>query len=126
MPTMCPAVVIKNEYLARTFKNNNDIKFIMISFDYKYDTPSILNEFYGPTIAKFENWQVWSSSGHVKDIYQFAKQSGCDFWGIEEGKIGHTLRSILLGPNRELLGFWPGDNWKMGNVKNAIDLLMND
>ena len=126
MPTMCPAVVIKNEYLARAFKNNNEIEFIMISFDYKHDTPSILNEFYGPVIAEFENWQVWSSSGHIEDVYRIAKQSGCEFWGIDEGKIGHTLRSIFLAPNQELLGSWPGDNWKIGNVKNSIDLLMND
>jgi hypothetical protein len=53
-----------------------------------------------------------------------AKQSGCEFWGIEENNIGHTLRSVLIGPNREMLGFWPGDNWKAGNVKTAIELLI--
>jgi protein SCO1/2 len=124
MPNMCPAVVIKNDYLAKAFKERNDIEFIMVSFDYKHDTPSVLKDFYGSTIEVFDNWKVWSSTGHIEDVYRLAKQSGCNFWGIEEKKIGHTLRSILIGPNREILGNWPGDNWKAGNVKTAIELLM--
>ncbi len=124
MPNMCPAVVIKNDYLAKAFKERNDIEFVMVSFDYKHDTPSVLKDFYGSTIEGFNNWKVWSSTGHIEDVYRLAKQSGCNFWGIEEKKIGHTLRSILIGPNREVLGNWPGDNWKAGNVKTAIELLM--
>ncbi len=122
MPTMCPAVVIKNEYLVKAFKDRSDIEFIMVSFDYKYDTPSVLKDFYGGTIEGFSNWKVWSSTGHIEDVYRLAKQSGCDFWGIDEGKIGHTLRSVLIGPNRELLASWPGEDWKVGNVKNTIEV----
>ena len=124
MPNMCPAVVIKNDYLAKAFKERNDIEFVMVSFDYKHDTPSVLKDFYGSTIGGFDNWKVWSSTGHIEDVYRLAKQSGCNFWGIEENKIGHTLQSILIGPNREVLGNWPGDNWKAGNIKTAIELLM--
>ncbi len=124
MPTMCPAVVIKNDYLVKSFKDRNDIEFVMVSFDYKYDTPSVLKDFYGSTISDHDNWKAWSSTDHIEDVYRLAKQSGCNFWGIEENKIGHTLRSILIGPNREVLGYWPGDNWKAENVKTAIELLM--
>lgn len=124
MPTMCPAVVIKNDYLVKSFKDRNDIEFVMVSFDYKYDTPRVLKDFYGSTISDHDNWKVWSSTDHIEDVYRLAKQSGCNFWGIEENKIGHTLRSILIGPNREVLGYWPGDNWKVGNVKTAIELLI--
>jgi len=105
-------------------KDRNDIEFVMVSFDYKHDTPTVLKDFYGPTIDRFDNWKVWSSTGHIEDVYRLAKQSGCNFWGIEENKIGHTLRSILIDPNREVLGNWPGDNWKAGNMKTAIELLM--
>lgn len=124
MPTMCPAVVIKNDYLVKSFKDRNDIEFVMVSFDYKYDTPRVLKDFYGSTISDHDNWKVWSSTDHIEDVYRLAKQSGCNFWGIEENKIGHTLRSILIGPNREVLGYWPGDNWKAENVKTAIELLL--
>ena len=124
MPNMCPAVVIKNDYFVKLFKDRENIEFIMVSFDYIYDTPSVLKEFYGSTVMGHNNWQVWSSKGRIDDVYRLAKQSGSNFWGIEEGKIGHTLRSVLIGPNREVLGSWPGDDWKTGDVKNAIELLM--
>ena len=124
MPSMCPAVVIKNNYLAESFSDHENIDFIMVSFDYIYDTPSVLKEFYGSTVMGHNNWKVWSSTGRIDDVYRLAKQSGSNFWGIEEGKIGHTLRSVLIGPNREVLGSWPGDDWKAGDVKNSIELLM--
>jgi protein SCO1/2 len=124
MPNMCPAVVIKNDYFVKSFKDRNDIEFVMVSFDYKYDTPRVLKDFYGSTISDHDNWKVLSSTGRIEDVYRLAKQSGCEFWGIEENNIGHTLRSVLIGPNREMLGSWAGDNWKAGNVKTAIELLM--
>ena len=124
MPNMCPAVVIKNNYLADSFSNNENIDFIMVSFDYKYDTPTVLKEFYGSTILGHNNWYVWSSKGRIDDVYTLIKQSGGDFWGVEEGKIGHTLSSVLIGPDRVVLGSWQGDKWQTGQVKNAIDLLM--
>ena len=124
MPNMCPALVIKNNYLADSFSNNENIDFIMVSFDYKYDTPTVLKEFYGSTILGHNNWYVWSSTGRIDDVYTLVKQSGGDFWGVEEGKIGHTLSSVLIGPDRVVLGSWQGDKWQTGQVKNAIDLLM--
>ena len=124
MPNMCPAVAIKNDYFVKLFKDRENIEFIMVSFDYIYDTPSVLKEFYGSTVMGHNNWQVWSSIGRIDDVYRLVKQSGGDFWGIEEGKIGHTLSSVLIGPDRVVLGIWPGDDWKAGDVKNAIELLM--
>ena len=124
MPNMCPAVVIKNNYLSESFSDNENIDFIMVSFDYINDTPSVLKEFYGSTVMGHNNWKVWSSIGRIDDVYRLVKQSGGDFWGIEEGRIGHTLSSILIGPDRVVLGLWQGDKWQSGQVKNAIELLM--
>ena len=42
MPNMCPAIVMKNRYLVQQFSNSRSIDFIMVSFDYKYDTPSVI------------------------------------------------------------------------------------
>ena len=117
MPNMCPALVIKNEYLAKNLKN---IDFILISFDYLYDTPSLLNDFYGPTISGYENWDIWSSFNSMNSIFMLAKQVGCEFWGIEDNNIGHNLRSVLIGPNRELLFIREGDKWEAEKIKKEI------
>ena len=60
----------------------------------------------------------------VDDIYRLVKQSGGDFWGVEEDKIGHTLRSVLLGPNRELLASWEGEDWKVKQVERGIQMFI--
>lgn len=124
MPNMCPDVLIKNNYLVQSFSDRDNIDFIIVSFDYKYDTPRILNEYYGPTISGHKNWYVWSSTGKVSEVYRLTKQVGCEFWGVDENNIGHNLRSVLLGPDRKILGMWPGTDWKAGEVKNAIQVLM--
>ena len=126
MPNMCPSVVLKNKALINSFSKLGDIDFLLISFDYIYDTPKVLKEYYGSTISNFKNLKVFSSYGRIEDIYKLAKQSGCEFWGIEEGKIGHTMQSILINKNRKILGKWPGENWEVKLVENSIKYLINN
>jgi protein SCO1/2 len=121
MPNLCPAIVLKNAALVNKFPN---INFIMVSFDYKHDIPSVLDQYYSSSVGNFKNWHVWSSSGRINDVYQLVRQSGGDFWGIEQEKIGHTLSSILIGPEREVLGKWKGEDWQVEKVENAISLLI--
>ena len=122
MPNLCPEVVLKNAALVTQFP---EIEFIIISFDYKYDTPLVLNKVYSASTNSYPNWSVWSSVGKVEDIYRLIKQSGGDFWGVEQEKIGHKLVSVLLGKKRELLSVWKGENWKVEEVSNAIKLIKN-
>ena len=121
VPNMCPAVVIKNGVLARKFKESDKIKFIMVSFDYVYDTPEILRSHYGDAISNFPNWTVWSSVGKINDLYTLSSEIGCEYWGIEENNIGHNLRSVLIGPGRTLLNTWKGDDWLTSSVGKEID-----
>jgi protein SCO1/2 len=124
IPNMCPAVIIKNGVLANNFRNNTKLELIMISFDYVYDTPDILNDFYGSSVSSYENWNVWSSSGSIADLYTLSSELGCEFWGIEENNIGHNLRSALIGPNMELLKVWEGDTWLAKDVRKDIEIYM--
>ena len=121
IPNMCPAVVIKNGYLAKEFRYNDKISFVMVSFDYIYDTPNILNDFYGEIVNDFDNWKVLSSVENISNLYTLSSELGCEFWGIEENNIGHNLRSALIGPKMELLKVWEGDDWIAGDVKKYIE-----
>ena len=113
---------MKNAALVNQFP---EIEFIIISFDYKYDTPLILNKAYSASTNNYPNWSVWSSVGKIEDIYRLIKQSGGDFWGVEQEKIGHKLASVLLGKKRELLCVWKGEDWKVEEVSNAMKLITN-
>jgi len=125
MPTMCPAVVLKNKYLVNAFKEDRRINFILISFDYLYDTPSLLKDYYGSSLKEYKTLNVWSSYQKINDIYLLGKQAGCEFWGIEKEKIGHTMQSILIDNKRNILGKWRGENWDQKMVKNNIKAIMN-
>ena len=124
MPNLCPAVFMKNKILSESFRDNNNLKFILVSFDYKFDTPSVLKSTYGPSIEGSPNIEIWSSTGYISDVYQLVKQTGGDFWGIEKEKIGHTLVSVLIDPERKILGSWEGDKWPAKQVENSIKLLL--
>ena len=125
VPNMCPAVVIKNGVLARQFKETDKIKFIMVSFDYIYDTPEILTSHYDDAISNFPNWTVWSSVGKISNLYTLSSEIGCEYWGIEKNNIGHNLRSALIGPGRKLLNTWEGDNWLASSVGEEIGYYIN-
>ncbi len=122
MPNLCPAIVIKNKALSDRFP---DIDFIMVSFDYKYDTPKILYDYYYDIVSEKDNLNVWSSTGYIEQIYQLVKQSGGDFWGVEDNKIGHTLKSIFIGPQRNLLASWSGEEWTVLHAERVIEMLVD-
>ena len=124
VPNMCPAVVIKNGVIARKFKDNDKLKLVMVSFDYLYDTPEILESYYKSSIKDFPNWSVLSSVGKINDLYTLSSEIGCEYWGIEENNIGHNLRSALIGPDKTLLKVWQGDEWLAGSVSDEIENYM--
>ena len=120
MPNMCPAVVVKNRYLAETFAETSKIEFILISFDYIYDTPSVLKTIYSPHTNSYPNMQFYSSFGHLNDIFMLAGQSFVSFWGIDENDIGHTLRSVIIDPERRLMKTYEGTEWAPESAERDI------
>ena len=118
---MCPASIVKNQYLARHFKNKN-INFLMISFDYLYDTPQVLKNIYGP--IETDNMKFLSSFNHLNDIFSLAQQSGVAFWGVEENNIGHSMRTILIDKNLKLVKTFDGLDWKPSEAKRDIENLI--
>ena len=121
MPNMCPASIVKNQYLSNYFKNEK-INFILISFDYLYDTPKVLNNIYGSIETK--NMKFLSSYNHINDLFSLTQQSGVAYWGVEENNIGHSMRSILINKNLKLLKTFDGIDWKAGDAKRDIENLI--
>ena len=121
MPNMCPAAIVKNQYLASHFKNKN-ISFLLISFDYLYDTPEVLYNIYGP--IETENMRFLSSHNHINDIFQLTQQSGIAYWGVEENNIGHSMRSILIDKELKILKTFDGLDWRPGDARKDIENLI--
>ena len=112
MPNMCPAVVVKNRYLAEIFSETDEIEFILISFDYIYDTPSMMKSIYSSHTKVYPNMKFYSSVGHLNDIFMLAGQSFVSFWGVAENDIGHSLRSVIIDPERRLMKAYDGTEWR--------------
>jgi len=124
MPNMCPAVIVKNQYLAQAFNDIPKIEFILLSFDYIYDTPSIIKSNYGSLVAVNPNLKAYSSFGYINDIFTLAGQSLVSFWGIEENDIGHSLRSVLIDPERRLLKAFEGMDWRPEAAEHTINNIL--
>ena len=124
MPNMCPAVISKNQYLSKTFTNNPNIEFIIISFDHIHDTPSIMKSIYGKYQDTYPNLKFYSSHGQLSDIIMFTRQSNVSFWGVNENDIGHTLRSIIIDPERRLMSAYEGMDWDPATAERDIHNLL--
>ena len=123
MPDMCPAIVSHNQFLAKSFKEEKNIEFILISFDYIHDTPKVLNKHYGNIEKEYSNIKFLSSTNHLNDLVQITKQSGLRFWGVEENNIGHTMRTIIIDENNVILKTYDGNNVLPGTIKEDIEKL---
>jgi protein SCO1/2 len=123
MPNFCPAVMMKNQYLANAFKENNNIEFIIISFDYNYDTPKVLKNAYSAIFSDYNNTQILSSYGYKDEVLKLTMEAGLGFSGIDEGDprdINHTLKSLLLDPEGILIESFGGDSWLPKEVELQI------
>ena len=119
MPNMCPAVIVKNQYLAEKLSNLN-IEFILISFDHIYDTPSRLKKLYYNIQSKYDNLSFISSYNSLDDLNLISRETGMSFWGINENDIGHTMKSVLISPDGKLLSAYDGLDWDVKNVEKNI------
>tara|TARA_Y100000591_G_scaffold74970_2_gene62439 strand:+ start:684 stop:1562 length:879 start_codon:yes stop_codon:yes gene_type:complete len=127
MPNFCPAVILKNQYLVNQFKNNPNIEFIIISFDYSYDTPKVLKKAYGDIFDGYENVHFLSSYENKTDILKLTMEAGLGFSGIDEGDprdINHTLKSLLISPQNNLIESFGGDSWLPKEVELKIENIL--
>ena len=125
IPNMCPAVISKNQFLADSFKNNTNIEFLLISFDYIYDTPDVLSSIYNSIELNHPNITFLSSTNHYNDLILLTKQSNVSFGGVEENNIGHTMRTIILDKNKKLLKAYEGIDWKPSDFKKDLSNFIN-
>lgn len=125
MPNMCPALNIKTAFLADKFSETSNIEFLTISFDYIYDTPTILNDIYGERYSNYNNWKFLSSVKNKEDLFQITNELGLAFWGVEENNIGHNMRAVLINSNKKILKIYSGDKWNVKDVADDINFFFS-
>ena len=115
----------KKSILADSFKNNTNIEFLLISFDYVYDTTEVLSSIYKSIELNHPNITFLSSTNHYNDLILLTKQSNVSFGGVKENNIGHTMRTIILDKNKKLLKSYEGIDWKPSDFKKDLSNFIN-
>ena len=123
IPTLCPAIISNNQYLANHFKNEN-IKFLIISFDYMYDTPKILNDRYGLLQKKNKNLLFLSSYEHLTDLYRLTEQMGYYYAGVEEDDISHLNKIAIVDKNNKILKYYDSFDVTAKEIKEDLEQLL--
>jgi protein SCO1/2 len=94
---------------------------LSISIDPQFDKPAILHS-YGERYAgsidpNFTHWQF--VTGSPEEIRKAA-----DFFGLShnqnQGQIVHTLRTVLIGADGNIVKVYSGNAWKPGEVANDM------
>lgn len=119
-PSICPTMQrnlleVYNEYL-----DDNRVRFLSHSIDFKYDTPSVLKNYADRLGVVNEQWQF--VTGSKADIYTMAEQY-MSYANEEEAAPGgyeHSGYFVLVDQNRHIRGAYDGTS------KEQIALLLKD
>lgn len=94
-----------------------------ITFDPDFDRPTILKE-YGKTYnADFSDWDFLVTD--KKSLERFADGFDLTYQPDEGGLIAHTLRTVLIDKQGNLVAVLKGNDWSAHDVANQIRALAN-
>jgi len=94
-------------------------QMLSISIDPQFDKPAVLHE-YGTHYVRsidpnFAHWEF--VTGSPEELRKAA-----DFFGLsynqQQGQIVHTLRTVLVGPDGNIVKVYSGNEWKPAEVAN--------
>ena len=87
----------------------------------------VLKKAYGDIFDGYENIHFLSSYENKTDILKLTMEAGLGFSGIDEGDprdINHTLKSLLISPQNNLIESFGGDSWLPKEVELKIENIL--
>ena len=129
LPDFCIRMSNNFRQLARDLKQASPavygrLQLLSISIDPEYDKPAVLMR-YGKTYAgdidpKFEHWRFVSGT-------PAETRKAADFFGLsyipENGRIVHSLRTVLVTPDGKIAAQYGGNEWTPGEVAAELKKL---
>lgn len=91
---------------------------ITISFDPKFDTPAVLQEYGRSYDADFRTWDFATDS--MKTIQKIADGLGLVQQDDEGGMISHNLRTAVLDSEGRLVNLLIGNEWKPRDLEEIL------
>ena len=94
---------------------------ISVTLDPDYDRPEVLRaygiNFQASAPAPFSDWEFTRTS--PQDLRKLADAFGLQYTA-SNNQITHTMRTILISPERRVINIWYGSDWKPDEVGEAV------
>jgi protein SCO1/2 len=122
LPDYCPRMVenfkaVRDRFAARM---DRDLVFLTISFDPRYDTPTILAKYAASQRAGGPGWHFLT--GEPAKIERVCNAFGIQYWA-EEGLITHSLQTAVIDRDGRLAATVEGKDFtpaQLGDLVGAV------
>jgi protein SCO1/2 len=99
---------------------------LSVSFDPEYDTPAVLRSYGGAHTGRFtdEDFAHWDfAAPSVGDLTNVEEWFDVGVTGDSKDptSIQHSLSTVLIGKDGRVVGWWPSNDWKVGEVLAAVE-----
>lgn len=129
LPDFC--ILMSNQFakLQKALANDQSLNgkwhLITISFDPKFDTPTVMKN-YGRTYnADFATWDFLTDSDTTgKTVMALADGLGLAYENDEGGLIAHNLRTVVLDRAGKIAANFKGSEWTADEVAGEMKKLM--
>jgi protein SCO1/2 len=124
MPDFCPRLssqfALIHEELKKTPGDYSKTHLLTISFDPKYDTPTVLRK-YGLSYLNgdekgFAHWDF--ASAQPADLHRLAEDFGLQY-EEKDDQITHTMNIVLIAANGTMSQFW-STNWTWTELMESM------
>jgi len=124
MPDFCPRLSSQfariHDELKKSPGDYSKTHLLTISFDPKYDTPTVLRK-YGLSYLNgdekgFSHWDF--ASTNPTDLHRLAQAFGLQY-EEEDNQITHTMNIVLIAPNGTMSKFW-STNWTWTELMESM------
>ena len=124
-PSICPIMHRNMLKILKKFENNEDVKFLSHSIDFKYDTPSVLKSYATKLGISGSQWQF--AAGSKESIYGIAPEymvfAAVD--GEVPGGYEHQGWFVLIDKEKRVRGAYDGtDEKQVAQLMKDIPILL--
>jgi protein SCO1/2 len=124
MPNFCPrlsnAFARIQQDLAKSPNDYEKTHLLTVSFDPKYDTPSVLHKYglayLGDAPSGFLHWDFASTNS--ADLRKLAEAFGLEYFE-EDDQITHTMDIVLINPDGRISKYW-AYQWTPEELEDAL------
>jgi protein SCO1/2 len=99
---------------------------VSVSFDPKYDTPQVLRSYGGAHTGKFteEDFKHWDFA--APSLSELPKMEEWFDVGVtgnssDPASIQHSLSTVVIGKDGKVVGWYPTNDWKVGDVLKQVE-----